>query len=322
MRLLIALVSSLALTVVAVPADAHATAAAPDPVAVATLQAAARASYLTVWRKVGGTYEQHCTDSVTGGYGSVVELDAKTHTQRRRTDGSGALQATVFKGRYRYLKVSGAVRRSLRVHGAPMKAAWTRDRAVWDDDLWGGEDGPLLADAGAPWTELATTPLAGGGTSFVGTMALGAGSDAEWRNAITAQTDAQGRLTRVESVNATLSSAGVVRRSTTCVETWAWSRPHLSAPRRSQPYRMARLFWEVSAMTEAAGLVSQANQMLAAGGAEADVVAWLQQQVGPGQRLPAGIRLVVRPHRKSGARPPVAFRILVRDGTASLRPVR
>jgi hypothetical protein len=321
-RLLIALVSSLALTVVAVPADARATATAPDPVAVATLQAAARASYLTVWRKVGGTYEQHCTDAVGDGYRSVVELDAKTHTQRRRTDGSGALGTTVFKGRFRYLKVSGAVRRSLRIHGAPMKAAWTRERAVWDDDLWGGEDGPILADVNAPWAELATTPLAGGGTSFVGKMSLSAGSNAEWRNEIAAQTDAQGRLTRVESVNATASSGGVVLRSSDCVETWAWSRPHLSAPRRSQPYRMARLFWEVSAITKAAGVVTEADKMLAAGTAEADVITWLQAQVGSGQRLPAGIRLVVRSPRKSTARPPVAFRITVRDGRASYRPVR
>ena len=327
MRLLLGLVTLLALVLGVAPAEAR-SAVAPDPAVVAALQAAARTSYVTAWRRDGGTFREECTSPTYGDSVSITQLDVRTRTKRSvfRHDGYTASVA-VMRGHARYLKASADLRRSLRVHRAPVPATWTERRgAVAEpgihDDLWGDEDGPLAASAG--WAELTATPLPDGGTTFTGkTGPFGWTTESEWITSMTAVADATGRLVRVERHDVQRSHGGAVLSTSDCVSTWTSTRPDITIPRHARSDRhVNRTNWEYGAVSSMVHLTWQANQRLATGATDAEVVAWLHAQPKVTRQLATGVRVLVVSKVKRPWRPAIAFEVTIRAGHASYRPVR
>jgi hypothetical protein len=330
MRLILGLVTTLALALgsAVVHAPSAGAAAAPDPAVVAALQAAAKESYVTAWRRDGGTFRERCTSPTQGDSVAITALDVKTRTKRSvyRHDGFTASVA-VLRGRARYIKTSADLRRSLRVHGAPVPPMWSKRRGgVVEpgtyDDLWGDEDGPLAASAS--WAELTSAPLADGGTRFTGTTGpSGSTADAEWTTSMTAFADAGGRLVRVERHDEQRTHGGLVLSTRDCVSTWSSLRPRIAIPRHAPAARQVdRYSWEYGAVSSMVHLTWQANERLAAGATDAEVVAWLHTQPRVTRQLATGVRVVMVSTVKRRSRPPLAFRVTVRDGHASYRPVR
>ncbi len=322
MRALLALATSfvLALGLGSAPAGARA-AAEPDPAAYDALSAAVRSSYLTSWRREGGSYVRRCTaDGESSTYRRKRNVATGTSASVVRGDGSVPTVA-VERGRLSYSKTPAEVRRSLRVHRAPVPARWVQKRIPrglgMSPDLWGDHGPPV---DGIVWNRLSMTALPGGGAAFAGESTVSASG---YRMVAAATTDGRGRLVRLETRAEWVDEQATVVRTRACVETWTWSRPRLSVPRHSDTRNAGkRLAWERFAVGEAVMLTWQAEKRLRAGAGEAQVRAWLHAQVAPRNRLAAGVRLVVAPARKRAARPPVAFTVVVRDGEASYRPVR
>ncbi|GAA1504072.1 hypothetical protein [Nocardioides humi] len=325
MRLLTALALSLSLGLVAAPAGARA-AAAPDPQTLAAFDAAVTLSYGTAWQSESGTVTEACTDAEDGDSVMVIDYDVRTGTKRIRTaEESDVPRQVIERGRTRYARTAPAVRKSLRVHRAPVPAKWIKSRAAVagadpSEELWGDEDGPLISTD--QWDELTMSANPGGGATFTGTTTYGMTAYGHYVLSITAVSDAAGRLVRVDARHEQVGAGGAVESVETCALTWTWARPQITIPKKARANKhKVRYQWERKGVARAIRTTWQANERLEAGASEAEVVAWLHTKVAAKQRRALGIKLI-QGKAKRGAKPAIAFKITVRDGTASYKPVR